>query len=92
MRGSWRVKKLQDSVAREIRSRWQRAAGEYLGFVRRNRRLSQEDAAGFLGLSRSQVSRIEQGKVGIWFQDLPIYSRLYKISVSKLVTEIERSI
>ena len=90
IRGVQGVQKLQDSIVREIHNRWRRAAGGYLASLRRDRRLSQDDVATYLGLSRSQVSRLERGHVGVWFEDLPLYSRLYKMSVATIVAEIER--
>ena len=90
IRGFQGVQKLQDSVVREIHNRWRRAAGGYLASLRRDRRLSQDEVATYLGLSRSQVSRLERGHVGVWFHDLPLYSRLYKMSVATIVAEIER--
>ena len=77
---------------RNHRSMWTTALALVLLKERRRRKLSQREVSQRAGLSRTYISRIETGRLGISFATLALCAKAFDLSVSEIVTRAESMI
>lgn len=64
--------------------------GRYLGNIRRDRNISQEQAAKDIKVSRPHLSNIEQGHARTGWKGLNAMARYYSIGIQDLIDTVER--